>query len=118
MHSNAIFASSGATTGFSLVALSEWIASPTTGAGLAFLGSVATTAFSWYLARRADAARSKIELEREAREESRRQKDLDAAAQAKRDLDAALAALKIRQLEAAWPTADAAVPATIEASPQ
>jgi hypothetical protein len=80
MHHRALFASFGASSGFSGAALWEWARSPSAASALAFVGSVASTVFAWFLARRQDAARAQLDLDRMRRDEEREQRIADAVA--------------------------------------
>lgn len=95
MYNRAIFATSGASTGFSAAALWEWARTPSAASSLAFVGSVASTLVGWYLARRA-----------ELRERDRQDRFLDAVVN-----------LKIRQLESGPAAAAADGRTTPNASP-
>ncbi len=80
MNYNGLYASAGASGGFSFAALLEWAKSPSTVSGLAFIGSAASTLIGWLLARRAQIARANFEIERERRAMEREQRYLDAIA--------------------------------------
>jgi hypothetical protein len=89
MHTRAVIASAGASSGFSAAALWEWITSPSTASAVAFVGSFASTAIGWYMARRGEInrarqaeadeiARAELARKNEARDDARRQEMLDA----------------------------------------
>lgn len=80
MHYNGIYASAGASGGFSFAAFLEWAKSPSTVSGLAFFGSALSTLVGWLLARRAEIARANLEIERDRRAMEREQRYLDAIA--------------------------------------
>jgi hypothetical protein len=65
MHHRAIYASFGASSGFSGAALWEWLMSPSTASGLAFVGSTASTVVGWLLAQRSEINRARLEREKE-----------------------------------------------------
>lgn len=91
MHSHrALVASFGASSGFSAAALWEWARSPSAASALAFVGSIASTIYAWFLARRQDAARAQLEIERIKRDTEREQRVADA-----------IAAIQIAHLQAA-----------------
>jgi len=68
MESRGLFATFGASSGFSGVAFVEFIKIPTVAGALAFLGSVASTLISFELARRSENRRADYERQRELRE--------------------------------------------------
>jgi hypothetical protein len=100
MHTHAIFGAAGGSTVLAVERALQWVRTDDAASTFSLLGSLALAAYTWYMARRAENTRARIEEERLLSEARREQKRLDDDAKRDSFLADALASFQAHRIEA------------------